>query len=229
MGAAWTSDGRQIFFSSDRKGQRDIYVKPASGISPETVAFESKQDKSLEDVSPDGRYFLYGEGTRVVPSSKPVRLWVLPRFGDRKPYLFMPGNFYNARARFSPNGGFVAYSSGETGSLEVYVQTFPEQLGKWQISTDGGREPMWRGDGKELFYLSGLKLMAVDVKTEGKSLTAGVPKVLFEVPGLVEVGGRNCYVVTPDGQRFLFTTFPEQAETARINVVINWPALLKKQ
>jgi Tol biopolymer transport system component len=229
MSAAWTYDGRQVFFSSDRKGPRDIYVKPASGIGPETVAFESKQEKSLEDLSPDGRYLLYNDGTRVVSSPESVRMWVLPLFGDRKPYLFIQGSFYNARARFSPNGGFVAYSSGETGSLEVYVQTFPEQLGKWQISTDGGSQPMWRGDGKELFYLSGSKLMAVNVKAEGKSLTAGVPKALFEVPGLAQVGGKNCYVVTPDGQRFLFTTLPEQAETARINVIINWPALLKKQ
>jgi hypothetical protein len=193
------------------------------------VAFESKQGKSLEDVSPDGHYFLYNDSGMRIPSLQQPRLWVLPRFGDRKPYLFMQGIFYNARARFSPNGSFVAYSSGENGSLEVYVQTFPEQLGKWQISTDGGSQPMWRGDGKELFYLSGLKLMAVDVKTGGKSLTAGVPRALFEIPGLAQVGGRNCYVVTPDGQRFLFTTFPEQAESARINVVVNWPALLKKQ
>ena len=225
--SSWTYDGRSIFFSSDRKGPRDIYVKPASGIGVETVAFESKQDKSVEDVTPDGRYLLYNDGTRV-PRSKPIQLWVLPLFGDRKPYPFVPGNFESGRARFSPEGGFVAYSSGETGSFEVYVQTFPEQLSKWQISTHGGQYPIWRGDGKELFYLSELKLMAVDVKTEGKSLTAGVPKALFEIPGLAQVGGRHCYVVTPDGQRFLFTTFPEQAEAARINVVINWPALLKK-
>ena len=228
MNSSWTYDGRSILFSSDRKGPRDIYVKPASGIGTETVVFESKQDKSVEDISPDGRYLLYNDGTRLA-RSKPIQLWALPLFGDRKPYPFVPGSFESSRARFSPDGGFVAYSSAETGSFEVYVQTFPEQLGKWQISTHGGQYPIWRGDGKELFYLSGVKLMAVDVKTEGKFLTAGVPKALFEIPGLAQVGGRHSYVVTPDGQRFLFITFSEQAEAARINVVINWPALLKKQ
>ena len=98
--------------------------------------------------------------------------------------------------------------------------------GKWQISNDGGSEPMWRGDGKELFYLKGNKLMAVEVNGDGESFRAGIPKELFEA-SLPPIQLRNRYIVTADGKRFLMNAPVEAQERASFRVVLNWPALLK--
>jgi Tol biopolymer transport system component len=223
LNPVWTRDGNRIFFTSDRKGQRDIYEKRANGIGAETLVFESKQTKSADDLSADDRYLVYDTG----PTGGLNELWILPLFGERKPFPFVQGKFNATPAQFSPNGRFVAYSSNETGRSEVYVQTFPEPRWKWQISTDGGYEPAWRRDGKELFYMSQTKLMAAEVKTDTSSFEAAIPKPLFEIP-LLTTGGRNRYVVTADGQRFLFNGVSQGSEGSMI-VVVNWPTLLKKQ
>jgi Tol biopolymer transport system component len=101
--------------------------------------------------------------------------------GDRQPYQFLQTEFNELQARFSPDGKWVAYSSDESGAREIYVQTFPASSGKWRVSANGGSQPSWRRDGKELYYISGdRKLMAVDVKLESK-FEAGVPQKLFDI------------------------------------------------
>lgn len=221
----WSHDGSRIMFSSDRKGQRDIYQKPANGLGTTETVFESKQQrKSLNDWSPDGRYVVFSTFENDIPSRS---LWVLPLFGERTPYTIVQGRSYIDSAQFSPNGRYVAYSADETGRPEIYVQTFPERGGKWQVSTGGGIEPMWRHDGKELFYLTlDNKVMAVDVKTDLAQFEDGAQKPLFQVQ-LVPGGWRNRYVVSPDGQRFLMVVPASEAKPAPITVVVNWTALLK--
>jgi len=225
LAPAWSPDGSRIMFTSTRKGQRDIYQKPANGLGTTELVFESKQQaKSINDWSPDGRYAIYD-------TTNLHNLWTLPLFGERTPFAFVQGSFDAKSAQFSRNGRFVAYRSNETGRYEVYVQTFPEHGGKWQVSTSGGIEPTWRRDGKELFYLGpDNKVMAVDVKTDPAQFEAGVPKPLFQVQ-LIGGGGvwRNRYVVSPDGQRFLMLVPAAEAKPSPITVVVNWPALLKKQ
>jgi Tol biopolymer transport system component len=226
LNPVWNLDGSRIFFTSNRKGARDIYEKPTSGIGDETVLLESKQPKSANDVSLDGQYLVYDSG---IAFSRSVELWILPLFGDRKPFLFAhSGESPISQAKFSPNSHFIAYSSSETGQSEVYVQTFPEARGKWQISTEGGSEATWRRDGKELFYIGQKKLMAVEVKTDANLLQAGIPQALFEIPLLPTTTVRNRYVVTSDGQRFLFNVAAEVNEASMINVVVNWTSALKK-
>ena len=108
------------------------------------------------------------------------------------------------------------------------MQTFPQHLGKWQISTAGGNEPMWRSDGKELFYLGpNNEVMSVDVTTGSGGFQAGTPKPLFHQPHIGPTM-RNVYVVSPDGQRFLMLVPAGQAKLEPITVVSNWPGLLKK-
>ena len=220
----WSHDGSRIMFTSEPKGLRDIYQKPANGLGTTESVFEPKQQsKSLNDWSPDGRYAIYDT------TAQPNNLWTVPLFGELTPFAFVQGSFDAKSAQFSPNGRFVAYGSNETGRYEVYVQTFPEHGGKWQVSTSCGIEPTWRRDGKELFYLGpGNKLMAVDVKPDSSQFEAGVPEPLFQVQ-LIGGGGlwRNRYVVAPDGQRFLMTVPAGEAKPAPITVVVNWPALLK--
>jgi eukaryotic-like serine/threonine-protein kinase len=224
LNPVWSHDGSTIMFTSTRQGQRDLYEKSANGLGKTQLVYASKeQPKSLTDLSQDGRYALYD--TDGLANT----LWALPLFGDRKPFAVVEGNFVAERGRFSPDGRYIAYTSIETGQSEVYVQTFPQHLGKWEVSTSGGTEPMWRQDGKEMFYLKGDNtVMSVDVNTSSSEFRAGIPKPLFR-PQIVLLELRNNYVVSPDGQGFLMLAPAGEAKPAPITVVLNWPALLTKQ
>jgi hypothetical protein len=227
LNPTWSPDGARIAFSSNRKGHRDIYVKAASGVGEEQVLAESAEEKSVDDWSADGQYLVWG----VDPTAYE---WLFS-FRDHKILPFLQAKFSQIQCRFSPNHDrpprWIAYASFETGAQQVYVRSFAGVLsgsgGKWQISTDGGSEPMWRGDRKELFYLNGNKLMAVEVNGEGESFRAGVPKELFEAR-LTPAQRRNRYLVTSDGKRFLMNALVEEQEHASIRVVLNWPGLLKR-
>jgi len=155
-------------------------------------------------------------------------LLVLPLSGDRKP---IPLTHFDARAedgRFSPDGRWIAYYSDESGHDEIYVQPFPPTGGKWQISFQGGREPQWRGDGKELFYLHPRgTLMSVDVSAGAGTFAVGPPRSLFQAGGFA-VPGKNRYSVTRDGQRFIVSV-PIPESTKPITVVLNWFEELKQR
>jgi hypothetical protein len=113
--------------------------------------------------------------------------------------------------------------------LEVYVQTFPQQTGRWQISASGGANPMWRRDGKELYFLSpDEKLMAVDADTTGASFQAGIPKELFQTQLVPIWYWRNIYAPSADGQRFLMLTPGSEVKAAPITVVVNWAAAMRR-
>jgi eukaryotic-like serine/threonine-protein kinase len=220
---AWSHDGSQIVFTSTQTGNRDIYQKASSGLGNSQLVFASKdQQKSVNDWSPDDRYVVYD-------TTSPGSLWILPLFGDRKPFLFVQGSTEAREARFSPNGRYIAYSSNETGTYEVYVRSFPDPTSKWQVSSGGGQHPEWRHDGKELYFISSGKLVAVDVSTDGPQFQSGVPKPLFAVDFRPDrASGNGVYAVTGDGQRFLAVTNVEQQTIAPATVVMNWAADLKR-
>src|SRR5581483_10730504 len=169
------------------------------------LLLHSDEDKVIRSWSPDGRYRLLGAG----PQS-----WILPLDGSGK----LVGPYDMESPRISPNGRWATYTLGDTGRSEVYVSGFPKQEGKWQISTIGGTEPSWRGDGKELFYMSGIKLMAMDVKTDSPAFQPGVAKPLFELH--LDTSSRRHYQVTSNGQRFLANVSVESSSP--ITVTINW-------
>jgi dipeptidyl aminopeptidase/acylaminoacyl peptidase len=151
-------------------------------------------------------------------------LWILPLFGDRKPFPFLNTPSYEKEVRFSPDGRWLAYVSDESGKNEVYIQSFQKSGEKRTISTAGGSQPVWRRDGKELFYLAAdNRLMVVPVKV-GSSFESGVPAALFRIDPAVE----HAYDVTSDGQRFLVNTNVTRAESLPITVVVNWTASLKR-
>ena len=145
--------------------------------------------------------------------------------GDRKPYPYLRTEFAEGLAKLSPNGKWLAYRSDEAKRSEIYVMTFPNPGGKWQISNSGGTNPTWSRDGKELFFVSpDNKMMAVDIKGTGGNPEPGVPKALFDVR--LGVGNAR-FDVAKDG-RFLIPTPLEQSASAPITVVVNWTAGLKK-
>jgi len=218
MNPVWSPDGSRIAFSSDRRGNRDLYWKAASGAGADELLLESAEPKALEDWSADGKLLLFNLNNK--------EMHAVPVIGDRKPYPVLKAPFTQLQGRLSPDGRWIAYASRESGRLDVFVQNFPPSGGKWQISTNGGVEPTWRRDGKELYFLNGTKLNAVDVTASGSSFEAGIPKELFDVEATT--GRRNNYVATADGQRFLFVTVPKSLDTVPFVVVQNWRSALKR-
>ncbi len=221
---AWSAKGDHILFTSEHGGIRGIYSKAADGLgSTDLLYAHLQQIWILDDVSPEGRYAIY----RTPGAIGPIELWALPLSGSRKPFPFLKGEFNSFGARISPDGRFVAYVSDESGHQEVYVQTFPDHTGKWQISTSGGVEPIWRRDGKELFYLApDDTLMSVQIAAASGRLRPGSPRPLFKTR-LARGASRNRYAVSPDGQRFLMMVSADEPSSSPVTVVVNWLALLK--
>jgi eukaryotic-like serine/threonine-protein kinase len=221
----WAPDERSIIYGSVQAGQMmDIYRKQLTGPADAEAVIKSNEWKRPRSWSADGRFLLYvieGSGTNN-------KLWVLPLEAGGKPVPFLRTQFEEPDGRFSPDGRWVAYVTNESGRYEVYVRSFspgpPPSAGgdKRLISENGGSSPMWRQDGKELYYidLDG-KLMAVSL-TAGSDFQAGVPRVLFQTPPRAPG-----WAPSPDGKRFLFLV-PETQESAPFTVVLNWQAGLKK-
>ena len=153
-------------------------------------------------------------------------LWLLPLNADRMPTPLLQSQFNEQEGQFSPDGQWIAYSSDESGRLEVYVQPFGRQGVRWQISPGGGSQPMWRRDGRELFYLApDRRLMAVEVRGT-PTFEAGTPRPLFQVR-VTDITFRNHYQVSADGERFLVASVGSETAVSPIAVVLNWPALLR--
>jgi eukaryotic-like serine/threonine-protein kinase len=223
----WTPDGNRIIFSSDRKGPADLYWKPSNGTGKEELLFGSESNKTPDDVSRDGRYLIF---ENVSPANGRSELWVLPLVGERKPKPYLQTESNLARAAVSPDGHWVAYSSDESGRNEIFLQSFPEAGAKFQISNDGGDCPLWRNDGKELFYVGGSdSIVAVPVET-GATFRAAARQTLFRVPRLPNLASsRTVFVLSPDGQRILVNQLLEESNQTPVSVVANWDAELKKQ
>ncbi len=217
----WSPDGGRIVFGSSRGRNFSLFIKPADGSQSERLLMPNSGVDSLPlDWSRDGRNFLY----LAVPD-----LYVYS-FADGKSRLFLKANASLNNAHFSPDGKWVAYSSNESGRWEVYVTSFPDARGKWQVSTNGGEECRWRADGKEIYFLSpDAKLMAasVDTKTEFES---GTPTVLFQADPRERVATTEViiYDVSRDGQRFLMNTNYNDGSAHPMSVVLNWKSEMKK-
>jgi eukaryotic-like serine/threonine-protein kinase len=231
---AWSPNGTRLVFASNRgtAGAYGIYQKDSSGTGKEELLLQSGLPILPNSWSPDGRYLLYS----ATGQNGRVELWVLPVAGgtppDSKPVPYLQEPYNERQGQFSPDGRWIAYSSDESGSNQIYVQSFPAGAGKFQVSTAGGLQPRWRRDGKEIFYISADgRLTAVDVKTSPKFET-GAPQALFDAQ-LTGVGLARPYFrydVAADGKRFLVNTVAaDRAGPAPtpITVIVNWPAALK--
>src|SRR5262249_33791103 len=159
-------------------------------------------------------------------------LWLLPMIGDHQPEPLLQTEFNETQAQFSPDGRWVAYTSDESGDEQIYVQPFPPSGGHWQVSNSGGRQPRWRGDGKELFYLApDGTLMVVAIRsgsTSGTHFEWNGPQHLFRTGTRTFLNSQSFnYDVTADGRRVLVNTPPDEG-TQSVNVVVNWTAELKR-
>jgi len=220
----WAPDGKRLAFQSNREGPLNVFSQLADGSGGLERLTTSESSPSPNSWSSDGQLLAFVE---INPTTV-VDVWVL-RLSDRKAQPFLQAAFNETAPSFSPDGHWMAYVSDESGHFEVYVQPYPGPGGKWQISTEGGTEPVWNSNGRELFYRSGRKMMAVEIATK-PGFTAGKPRVLFEGEYLPTPGTFPNYDVSHDGQRFLMIKPKDagDAAPAQINVVLNWFEELKR-
>jgi dipeptidyl aminopeptidase/acylaminoacyl peptidase len=236
----WSPDGSRLVFASSRDGALNLYQKGSAGAGSEELLFKSDREKRSFDWSGDGRYLLYA----VQDQKTKLDLWLLPdaavASAERKPRPFLTTPYNESQGQFSPGPAgtprWIAYASDESGRFEVYVEPFSESssapAGKFQISSDGGVQPRWRRDGRELYYIApDGRLMAADVKTSPQ-FDHGVPTPLFQSRILGGGGGTGLgvfrYSPAPDGKRFLINSQAEEVASSPITAVLNWTAALKR-
>jgi Tol biopolymer transport system component len=224
--ATWTPDGQRVTYASIRAEPWRLFWKPFDGSGKEQMLYATRKSAQQPySWSSDGKLLVYQDTAPATGQD----VWVLPMEGDRQPRPILQTPASELDARLSPDGRWLAYASDESGRYEVYVQPFSGSGGKWQISAEGGREPVWAHNGREVFYRSGEKMMAAAVVTQPTFQTAP-PRLLFQGP----YEGTNTispnYDVTADDQRFLMVQQSDQRSRATdFSVVLNWFEELKRR
>lgn len=199
-------------------------MKPASGAGHEEVLLETAGEAFPMDWSRDGRFLLFERSD----ASASRDLWILPlgEPGEPRPLVATAADEF--QGQFSPDGRWLAYGSNESGRYEIYVQPFPPTDAKWQVSTQGGTQPRWRADSRELYYLAAdQKIMALPVSVLPEGLRSGAPQALFQA----RIGGRMAvatdeFVPAAGGERFLIAMEKKESMSQPIEIVLNWPATL---
>jgi serine/threonine-protein kinase len=170
----WTPDGKRIAFNSNKEGPRNLFWQLADGSGGLERLSTSQGGQIPRSWSPDGKLLAFHEASAGTMRD----IWVL-RLSDHKAEPFLRTPFTEGAPSFSPDGRWLAYVSDESGRAEIYAQPYPRTGGKWRISAEGGLEPAWNRNGRELFYRNGNKMMAVEVVTK-PTFSPGKPKMLFE-------------------------------------------------
>jgi Tol biopolymer transport system component len=219
----WSADSRSLAFIARGEGKNNLLRKGLRASDPETVLVDSPDEDIPESFSRDGRTLLF---LRRVVKDDSQTAWALPLVegGEPEPILT---SFRMDETQLSPDGRWVAYVSNESGRDEIYVEAFRREGDRVRVSTEGGGQPKWRGDGKELFYTTlDNRLAAVEVQAAGDQLDVSLPTELFEIQGLQGTGFDD-YSPSADGQRFLVKQPVEEGRAPRLQIVTNWTSLLE--
>lgn len=223
--AAWSPDGKTLIYSSNRDGGYLLYEQPADGSGVARRVTDGANPEIGASWSRDGRFVAYVE-IQVASHGQPV-IRVIPRTGQQKPYTLVSADYDVSHPSISPDSKWVAFSSTETGHSEIYVVPLAGGAGKWQISANGGEQPIWSPVGNEIFFVSPEnKLMAAQVTETGNSVVAGKIETLFPVSPTSS--SLTIYDVAPDAKKFLITSLSANRKPEPLTVVANWPALLPK-
>jgi Tol biopolymer transport system component len=221
----WSPDGKWIAYSSGRYGHSELYRKPSDGSGGEELLLTDNGVVTTQDWSHDGKYLIYSKGRGI--NTEP-ELWALPLEGGRKPFLVVPHTTtsFTSEAHLSPDGRWIAYASDESGRDEVYVSAFGEEQGKWQISPNGGTQPQWSRDGKQLYFMDiSFNLYSVSVHKVRNALQFGAPVRLMGISSYS--APEVFYDVSPDGKKILVDRVSQQVGQS-VTVVTNFASELKK-
>ena len=217
---AWTPDGRRITYWSGLPGRSgSLYWKAADGSGSQEELLPGRSSGLTASWSPDARYLAYEERD----AQGGWNVWVMPLTGDRQPRAFVSTPADELGPAFSPDGRWLAYHSNESGRVEVYVQAFPGPGGRFQVSNQGGENAVWARNGRELFYRTGTKMMAVDVSS-GPTPRIGAPRLLWERRFLEGV-----YDVHPDGRFLMIQPREEKRPPSQFTFVLEWWSELRRR
>jgi Tol biopolymer transport system component len=211
----WSPDGTRIAFESH--SHLTLFLRNIAGPQKDEILVNDSERKVVNDWSAAANCIVY---TSLNPTTR-LDLMLLPMSGGRKPVPLLKTPFNELQARIAPNGRWFAYVSDESGTQEVYVQRFPSLGDKRIVSIGGGTEPMWRQDGKELFYLSPNSSIVSVAFDPASPPVIGRPTALFRPP-INTSTTRNHYAVTPDGQKFLINVEDQSSYLSPITVIVNW-------
>ena len=221
----WSADGRRVLFSSSRLGRLQIFHRPARGGVVEQPLARTADSIFPDDVTRDGRSVIYS--TSLSNGQYDIELL---RLSDQQTSSVLATRFNESQARLSPDGRWMAYSSDETGRDEIFVREFSGPAVSVQVSSQGGSEPAWRGDGQELYFLSpDDRIMSVRMNVTGSRIEASAPAGLFQVR---TAGARlpylTHYAAVADGRRFLVNAAAGDAVPPTVSVLVNWTNLISR-
>ena len=220
----WSGDGKRVFYTSrDAGGGLKIFSKAADGSGDARELYSGTDVLYIDGLYPDGKALLLD---RMNPGI-PYDIMALQLEGDRKLRPVLQTSASEHSGSLSPDGRWIAYTSNESGSYQIYVQPFPRAGGKWEITTDGGGEVHWSRDGRELFYREGSRLMVVAVQTR-PAFQAGKPKLLFDEYRTLFTTVGVSFDVSLDGKRLLLTGLGTGDQLRRVNIVLNWAGEVRR-
>ena len=222
---AWSPDGRWVAYASSRAGQqRTIYRRASDGSGPEEKLFVAPEHMHVDDWSGDGKRLLLTVDTTAGKTD----VWVLPLDGSAKPVPILDTRFAEHDARLSPDGRWIAYESDESGRGDVYVQRFPSLGSKVQVSADGGSQPVWARDGRQLFYRGGGKVMNVTVSATDP-IQLGAPVAAYDDTYLDKGANHTGYDVSADGKRLIFSRESNTTPRKQLDVLQGWLPELQRR
>jgi len=210
----WSPDGATIAYESTRDG---LFARNADGTGTAKHLLGTASSLMPTEIRPGSKQVLFFAD---FGGASGFDVFLLPATGDAKPTPVLQGPATEVEAHISPDGKWIAYASTEAGEYEVFVQPYPVTGARWPISAGGGRQPMWRQDGRELYFVTNdRKLHAVDIRA-ASTFDFAAPRHLFDIPANT-ISVRNSYLPSRDGQRFLVNRLVETS-TPSINVDLNW-------
>ena len=229
LGPAWSPDGQRVAYSGVKGNEAAIYVKAANVVGAEQELWRANDSFVYSiDWTSDAKWLIFTEFLSSTGKSSIAKLSSAGNAGPI-PVLEAPGTNFGY-ARVSPDGKWMAYRSDESGTDEIYVSSFPNVTGKLQVSVAGGSMPCWKGDGKELYYLTpDNKLMAAEIREANGSSQVSATKALFQTAASPTRTGGSPYDVTADGKRFLVATQTSDQTSTQLNVVENWTEEFRKR
>jgi eukaryotic-like serine/threonine-protein kinase len=220
----WTPDGRRVIYRGTRRGTRNLWWKAADGSGDEErLSAKDGVVQTPTSVSPDGEWLLFEE----VGDGRASDILAMRLAGDRTPQPLVATSANERNARISPDGKWLLFVSEGSGRPEIFAQPFPGPGPRTPVSSNGGIEPLWSRDGRQVFYIEGNRLMAVSVSTT-PSFSPGIPRPLLDGPYPRSTTGTTGYDVLPDGRFVRVQSIAPEPPLDRISLVLNWHEQLRQ-